>query len=366
MSTGSKPRGAAISANNTVRSGEILQELLVQKIRSAVQNHPSKAVQLWQHCNDLGVNDDNYMTPEVPQLISKEKTAHLRRQQSAKALRVQQKEEAIRVAEESGAAEPCPTRFKTINDITVPVLKSICVHLEGGVWSSVNLTHHARTLARPGYMHLIEFATGCPIDTVVQPRFTCLSKFKEELKKRSRMRGSRGRELPLPPDFATRGIYHLEAIKEGVLVVAQRFTGELMEIDLSRIAPKGQPNCVKRLSQLQLLNNHSEKSALIALLDHAEGFEVGSLPWNHVVQDVDASKTPSPRKRLVQKMSPSAHGLTTKVARVAKEERLEKQDGNETQEEHAAVAAPVTPVREDGAASAHASMHYESPPPQDA
>eukprot|EP00971_Amphidinium_carterae_P352163 6492458-Amphidinium_carterae.2 len=365
MSTSSRPSGAAISANNTVRSGEILQEVIQGKLRAAIQNYPSKAVQLWQHCNELGIDDSNYLTPEVPQLMSKEKTAQLKRQQSAKELREQQKMAEKRAAEESGAVEPCPAKFKTINDMTAPILKAICTYLEGGVWSSVNLTHHSRTLARPGYMHLIEFATGCAIDTVVQPRYTCLLQFKEELKRRSRMRGSRGRELALPPDYTTRGIYHLESLRDGVLVVSQRFTGEIKEVDLSKIAPKGQPHCVKRLAQLQLLNNHSEKSALITLLDHTEGFEIGGLPWNHVVHDVDASKTPSPRKRIHQKMSPSAHGLSGKVARIAKEEKIQP-DGDAKKDEESEIAAPVTPVREDGAATAATSMQFESPPPPEA
>eukprot|EP00971_Amphidinium_carterae_P029405 578807-Amphidinium_carterae.1 len=124
MSGVSKPSGAAIAANNTVRSGEILQEALQSKLKIAIQNFPSKAVQLWQHCNDLGITDNNYMMPEVPALISKEKSAHLKRQQSARELREQQKVAAKVAAEASGAVEPCPVKYKTINDFTAPVLKA--------------------------------------------------------------------------------------------------------------------------------------------------------------------------------------------------------------------------------------------------
>eukprot|EP00971_Amphidinium_carterae_P077249 1525851-Amphidinium_carterae.3 len=361
MSTTSKPCAAAVAANNTVRSGEILQEGLQQRLRVAVQNYPSKAAQLWQHCNDLGINESNYMIKEVAPLVSKEKSAQLKRLQSARELREQHKEEAKRAAAESGAQEPCPAKFKTINDFTVPVLKSICTYLEGGVWSGVNLTHHSRALARAGYMHLIEFATGCSIDMVVYQRFPCLLKFKEELKRRSRMRGSRGRELALPPDYATRGIYHLEAIKDGVLVVAQRFTGEVKEVDLSKIAPKGQAHNVKRLSQLQLLNNHSEKSAVVALENNSVGVDLGEMGWNHLVQDVDASKTPSPRKRLLQKMSPDQQRASVKIARTTKEEKMEMKGATETKEDELC-AAPVTPVREDGAAVTGSGV-FESPPP---
>eukprot|EP00971_Amphidinium_carterae_P113911 2257298-Amphidinium_carterae.2 len=353
-----KVNADAAAVNNTVRNAELRVEILQGKLQKVIKNHPSKVASLWQHALDLGITEDIIDVPEEPTHLSKEKQAQLKRKDSARDVRKQAKESSLVQAQAAGAAEPTPAKFKTMLNVSTPVLRGIAAHLEPGTWSGVNLTHFSRQLGQDGYRKLIEFATGCGGATVVHPKFLCLMRFKDHLKEKARARGNRGMQLTLPPDFNAKGLFALGAVRDGWVSVEQRFTGETKQIKVSDMCKVTDPKTVTRLTQLELINNHSEQDAAVGVIGEVDAFHLRQLDFNHIYIDV-TSKTPSPKKRMLCKENPSEGSRDEKKFKAKAEQEEPVATGEHmakavSPSHSSAPQTPMQPSREE---------KLESPPP---
>lgn len=171
--------------------------------------------------------------------------------------------------------EVVPTTYTTLGQLSIVLLtQRILGHLEPTVWSRGNLRALAqrgmREPSKANYCQLIEFATGCDCEYVINGQMRLWSKFLAYLEAQHVARGKRGLQIRLPPDWEARGLYGLAA-RDGEVWVAHRYTGQELKVPMA-LFPEG-----TKMEDLTVEANFSEKRARVTLKDGSlcEGFLLG-------------------------------------------------------------------------------------------
>eukprot|EP00971_Amphidinium_carterae_P327549 6458969-Amphidinium_carterae.1 len=333
-----------------IREEESKVAVLQNRMIAAIRAKPSKARQLWSLFEDVGITEKNANVLEPLPQVSKQRNSQLLRKQSLKEKKEEMKALSALYAKESGAREPVDADITVVAKLKVPTLKSLLCRLSPTVCSMGNLSQHARSLAKSGFMELFEFGTGLSPDDPVQPQVKCFSVWTEQLRKESRLRGDRLTRVALPPAWSEHGLYRLVSGNNDEVQVQQRFTKEIVTIAVAAVGKRSSKDeSDLTVTDFHIVKNWSERGAILARTGSAKGYLLATSFLEHLVHAESVASTPSPskRRRIAGKSSPSTASkgpdaethLATQLQAAFKEEN----------EASPAAAAPVGFTEEDDA-----------------
>eukprot|EP00971_Amphidinium_carterae_P283091 5620054-Amphidinium_carterae.1 len=305
-----------------IREEESKVAVLQNRMIAAIRAKPAKARQLWSLFEDVGITEKNANVLEPLPQVSKQRNSQLLRKQSLKEKKEEMKALSLLSAKASGAKEPVDADITVVAKLKVPQLKTLLCRLSPTVCSMGNLSQHARSLAKSGFVALFEFGTGLSPDDPVQPNVQCFSIWTAQLQKDCRLRGDRLTRIALPPAWAEHGLYRLVSASNESVQVQHRFTKETVTVGVASILKR----TLKEESELtvadfHIVKNWSERGATLARTGSAKGYLLAASFPEQLVSAESVASTPSPtkRRRIGSKTSPStaSKGADADVAALA-------------------------------------------------
>eukprot|EP00971_Amphidinium_carterae_P216896 4305655-Amphidinium_carterae.1 len=332
-----------------IREEESKVAVLQNRMIAAIRAKPAKARQLWSLFEDVGINEKNVNVLEPLPQVSKQRNSQLLRKQSLKEKKEEMKVLSAMSAKESGAKEPVDADITVVAKLKVPQVKTLLCRLSPTVCSMGNLSQHARSLAKSGFMELFEFGTGLSPDDPVQPAVRCFSSWTERLKRESRLRGDRLSRVALPPAWSEHGLYRLVSASAEEVQVQHRFTKQVATVGVASIYKRTtKDESELTVTDFQILKNWSERGATLVRVGSAKGHLLATSFPEHLVQTESVASTPTPtkRRRLASKTSPSTASKGPDAEQQALASALQEALKEEC-ESPAAVAPPVGFTEED-------------------